>query len=188
MPGHDVEIRDAAGQPVAGPAVGRLFVRGASVMPGYFREDVESARVLADGWLDTGDLGYWRDGELVITGRAKDLIIINGRNIWPQDIEWAVEALPRLRRGDACAFSTETAEGEEVVVMVQGFAGDDADGREALIGSIRQAVKETSGVDCKIELVSRLIGLPLTSSGKLSRSRAKAMLLAGAYGSVATPA
>ena len=149
-------------------------------MPGYFGEAEDSARVLADGWLDTGDLGYWCDGELVITGRAKDLIIVNGRNIWPQDIEWAVEALSGLRRGDACAFSTDIEEGEQVVVLVQASAGD-ADVREALIGNIRQTVRETAGIDCRVELISRRIGLPLTSSGKLSRSRAKAQLLAGAY-------
>ena len=152
-------------------------------MPGYFGQPDASARVLKDGWLATGDLGYWCDGELVVTGRAKDLIIVNGRNIWPQDIEWAVEALPRLRRGDACAFSAEAALGEEVVVLVQGFVGEVAE-REGLIGNIRQAVKETVGVDCRIELVSRQIGLPLTSSGKLSRSRAKARFIAGAYADV----
>src|SRR6185295_8209625 len=102
------------------------------------------------------------------------------RNIWPQDIEWAVEALSGLRRGDACAFANDTAEGEQVVVVVQASAGN-ADERAALLGSIRQTVKETAGVDCRVELISRRIGLPLTSSGKLSRSRARAQLLAGDY-------
>ncbi|MPZ30794.1 MAG: fatty acyl-AMP ligase [Rhodospirillales bacterium] len=181
MADHRVEIRDASGRPLGEREIGRLFVRGRSVMPGYFGEEAESARVLADGWLDTGDLGYWCDGELAITGRAKDLIIVNGRNIWPQDIEWAVEALSGVRRGDACAFSTDSDDGEQVVVLVQASAGD-ADERDALIGSIRQTVKETAGIDCRIELISRRVGLPLTSSGKLSRSRARARLLAGAYG------
>ena len=166
--------------------IGRLFVQGRSVMPGYFGEAEESARVLADGWLDTGDLGYWCDGELAITGRAKDLIIVNGRNIWPQDIEWAVEALSGVRRGDACAFSTDIEEGEQVVVLVQASAGD-ADVRDALIGIIRQTVRETAGIDCRVELISRRIGLPLTSSGKLSRSRAKAQLLAGDYDPTSAP-
>ena len=177
---HRVEIRNDTGQPLGEREIGRLFVSGRSVMRGYFGEETESARVLADGWLDTGDLGYWCDGELVITGRAKDLIIVNGRNIWPQDIEWAVEALSGLRRGDACAFSNDTEEGEQVTVLVQASAGD-ADQRDALIGNIRQTVKETAGIDCRVELISRRIGLPLTSSGKLSRTRAKAQLLAGAY-------
>jgi fatty-acyl-CoA synthase len=177
---HRVEIRDDSGNPLGERDVGRLFVSGRSVMRGYFGEVVESARALAGGWLDTGDLGYWCDGELVITGRAKDLIIVNGRNIWPQDIEWAVEALSGVRRGDACAFSTDIEDGERVVVLVQASA-DDADLRDALIGTIRQTVRETAGIDCRVELISRRIGLPLTSSGKLSRSRAKARLLAGTY-------
>ena len=124
MAGHRVEIRDGSGGPLGEREIGRLFVQGRSVMPGYFGEVEESARVLADGWLDTGDLGYWCGGELAITGRAKDLIIVNGRNIWPQDIEWAVEALSGVRRGDACAFSTDSDDGEQVVVLVQASAGD----------------------------------------------------------------
>ncbi|MGQ0581060.1 MAG: fatty acyl-AMP ligase [Reyranella sp.] len=180
MAGHRVEIRDESGASVPDGHVGRLFVEGPSVMPGYIDEPEATARVLKNGWLDTGDLGYWRDGEIVVTGRAKDLIIVNGRNIWPQDIEWAIEALPRLRQGDACAFSVESGAGEEVVVLVQSYVGD-ADELEALTGSIRQTVKETAGVDCRIELISRKFGLPLTSSGKLSRTHAKAKFIAGGY-------
>jgi fatty-acyl-CoA synthase len=177
---HRVEIRDDAGRPLGEREIGHLFVHGRSVMRGYFGEEAESNRALAGGWLDTGDLGYWCGGELVITGRAKDLIIVNGRNIWPQDIEWAVEALSGLRRGDACAFSSDTEEGEQVIVLVQVSAGS-ADERNILIGNIRQTVRETAGIDCRVELISRRIGLPLTSSGKLSRSRARAQLLAGVY-------
>ena len=180
MAGHRVEIRDESGALVPERQVGRLFVEGPSVMPGYIDEPEATARVLKNGWLDTGDLGYWSDGDIVVTGRAKDLIIVNGRNIWPQDIEWAIEALPRLRQGDACAFSVESGASEEVVVLVQSYVGD-ADELEALIGSIRQTVKETAGVDCRIELISRKFGLPLTSSGKLSRTHAKAKFIAGDY-------
>ncbi|MSP74676.1 MAG: fatty acyl-AMP ligase [Rhodospirillaceae bacterium] len=180
MAGHHVEIRDKSGALAPDRQIGRLFVQGPSVMPGYIDEPEATARVLKNGWLDTGDLGYWSDGEIVVTGRAKDLIIVNGRNIWPQDIEWAIEALPRLRQGDACAFSVESGAGEEVVVLVQSYVGD-ADELEALTGSIRQTVKETAGVDCRIELISRKFGLPLTSSGKLSRTHAKAKFIAGDY-------
>ena len=180
MAGHSVEIRDGSGRALGEREIGRLFVQGRSVMPGYFGEVEESARVLADGWLDTGDLGYWCDGELAITGRAKDLIIVNGRNIWPQDIEWAVEALSGVRRGDACAFSTDSEDGEQVVVLVQASGGDAVE-RDVLIGNIRQTVRQVAGIDCRIELISRRIGLPLTSSGKLSRSQAKARLLSGTY-------
>ncbi len=63
-----------------------------------------------DGFMDTGDMGYWLDGEIVITGRAKDMILHNGRNIWPQDIEWAVEKLDAVRDGDVAAFAIEGAQ------------------------------------------------------------------------------
>ncbi|KAF0101263.1 MAG: fatty-acyl-CoA synthase [Rhodospirillaceae bacterium] len=180
MAGHSVEIRDEHGVPLGERHVGRLFVRGPSVMPGYFQMPEESARVLRDGWLDTGDLGYWHKGELVITGRAKDLIIVNGRNIWPQDIEWAVEALPQVGRGDACAFSIEDGDTETVVVIVQAYPSEPAE-REALVGDIRQAVKEAAGVDGQVVLIKRHPGLPRTSSGKLSRTHARLKFASGDY-------
>jgi fatty-acyl-CoA synthase len=180
MAGHSVEIRDEHGMPVGERHVGRLFVRGPSVMPGYFQMAEESARVLRDGWLDTGDLGYWHKGELVITGRAKDLIIVNGRNIWPQDIEWAVEALPQVGRGDVCAFSIDEGDTETVVVIVQAYPSEPAE-REALVGDVRQAVKEAAGVDGRVVLIKRQPGLPRTSSGKLSRTHAKSKFAAGDY-------
>lgn len=181
LPGHRIEVRSPDSQSLADRQIGRLFVRGPSVMPGYFHETDESAKVLQDGWLDTGDLGYWTEGEIVITGRAKDLIIVNGRNIWPQDIEWAVETMPQLRRGDACAFSIDEGGGEAVIVLVQGSSSDPLE-REALIGDIHQLVREAAGVDCHIALISRQPGLPLTSSGKLSRVQARASFIAGTYG------
>jgi fatty-acyl-CoA synthase len=150
-------------------------------MPGYFLQPVASAAVLPAGWLDTGDLGYWRAGELVITGRAKDLLIVNGRNIWPQDIEWAVEALPRLRRGDACAFAVDGTAGEEVVLLVQ-CPVTEGEAAEEIRSAIREAVKHAAGIACRIVLLSRRHRLPVTSSGKLSRSRARDNFLAGELG------
>jgi fatty-acyl-CoA synthase len=160
--------------------VGRLFINGPSVMPGYFPPSEDSTGVLRDGWLDTGDLGYWCNDEIVITGRAKDLIIVNGRNIWPQDIEWSVETLPSLRRGDVCAFSIDDGATEAVVIVVQAPPADAA-ADEALEGDIKQRTKEAFGVDGRVVLISRRLGLPLTSSGKLSRSATKARFLAGGY-------
>ena len=180
MTGHGVEIRDDEGTPLGERHVGRLFVRGPSVMPGYFQKPEESAQVLREGWLDTGDLGYWYKGELVITGRAKDLIIVNGRNIWPQDIEWAVEALPQVGRGHACAFSIDDGDAESVVVIVQAYPSEPTE-REMLVGNIRQAIKEAVGVDGRVVLIRRQPGLPRTSSGKLSRTHAKAKFAAGDY-------
>jgi fatty-acyl-CoA synthase len=181
LAGHHLEIRDPAGLLLGEGEVGRLYVRGPSVMPGYFPASEDSADILRDGWLDTGDLGYWRGDEIVITGRAKDLIILNGRNIWPQDIEWCLEEMPELRRGDACAFSVEQDEGEEVVIVVQAPPAEAADS-ELLSGNIREKTMETFGVNARVVLISRRVGLPVTSSGKLSRSRTKAIFVAGGYG------
>lgn len=181
MPGHVAEIRDEAGKVLPERRIGRIFAKGPSIMAGYFEAPEATTEALRDGWLDTGDLGYWLDGQLVVTGRAKDLIIVNGRNIWPQDIEWSVETLPQLRRGDVCAFSVEADDGAESIVVVVNAWPMKAEARDELNGAVQQVVKETVGVDCVVQLLSPSVGLPMTSSGKLSRSRARARYLAGDY-------
>jgi len=181
MPGHRLEVRDGQGRPLTDRAVGRIFIQGPSVMPGYFGAPESSAEVLsADGWLDTGDLGYLLDGEIVVTGRAKDLIIVNGRNIWPQDIEWAVEGSTSVKRGDAAAFSYEAPSGERVAVAVLARVAN-AEARAALAREVAGAVREAIACDCEVILVPPAMGLPMTSSGKLSRARVKANYLAGTY-------
>jgi fatty-acyl-CoA synthase len=180
LPGHRLEVRDDAGKVLGDREVGRIFVAGPSIMPGYFGEPEASREVLSDGWLDTGDLGYTLEGEVVVTGRAKDLIIVNGRNIWPQDIEWAIETRRVVKNGDSVAFSVDGAEGERVVVAVLARVSGE-EGRETLASDVAQAVREAIAVDCDVVLVPPAMGLPTTSSGKLSRSRAKANYLAGLY-------
>ncbi|MBS0525940.1 MAG: fatty acyl-AMP ligase [Proteobacteria bacterium] len=181
LPRHQLEVRDEQGHVLGDRAVGRIFVRGPSIMPGYFQEPEASREVLSpDGWLDTGDLGYLLNGEIVVTGRAKDLIIVNGRNVWPQDIEWAIEAQKVVKSGDSAAFSVDTGEGERVVVAVLArVSGDEA--KTELARDVAGAVREAIAVDCDVVLVPPTMGLPHTSSGKLSRSRTKANYLAGHY-------
>ncbi len=181
LPGHVLEVRDGDGTLLADREVGRIFIQGPSVMPGYFGEPEATREVLTDdGWLDTGDLGYWLNGEIVVTGRAKDLIIINGRNVWPQDIEWAIEAKRIVKNGDAAAFSIDTGDGERVVVAVLArVSGEEA--RAALARDVAGAVREAIAVDCDVALVPPTAGLPTTTSGKLSRARTKANYLAGLY-------
>ncbi|WP_240048326.1 fatty acyl-AMP ligase [Crenalkalicoccus roseus] len=178
--GCEVTIQDEAGRVLGERRVGRIMVRGPSVMTGYFGDDAATARVLGpDGWLDTGDRGYWAGEELVVIGRAKDSIIVNGRNIWPQDLEWAVERLPGLRAQDCAAFAVEGAEGERPVLLVQCRSQDPAE-RQALVAAARQAVLRACGVECEVVPVPPR-SLPRTSSGKLSRTRARANYLAGLY-------
>ena len=181
LPGHQLEVRDEQGHVLGDRSVGRIFVKGPSIMPGYFHEPEASREVLSpDGWLDTGDLGYPLNGEIVVTGRAKDLIIVNGRNVWPQDIEWAIEAQKVVKNGDSAAFSIDTGEGERVVVAVLArVSGDEA--KAKLAREVAGAVREAIAVDCDVALVPPIMGLPHTSSGKLSRARTKANYLAGRY-------
>ena len=181
LPDHELRIWDSQGRDLPDRKVGRVMVRGPSVMAGYFQNADATSRVLSDdGWLDSGDLGYAIDGSLVITGRSKDLIICNGRNIWPQDIEWAVERLSGMRSGDVAAFSVDGMDGaEEIITIVQCRAGTD-EARERLKDDVGAVVRKMSGVDCKVVL-TKPRSIPVTSSGKLSRSAARAQFLSGVY-------
>jgi fatty-acyl-CoA synthase len=181
LPKHDAEVRGERGEILAERLVGRIFVRGPSLMLGYFGAPEETAQVLSpDGWLDTGDLGYFTDGQIVITGRAKDLILVNGRNVWPQDLEWAAEAdISNLRSGDVAVFSVDNSVAEEVVVLVQ-CRNSDAAAREGLIHDITKFFRGRHGLETRVVLVPPR-SLPQTSSGKLSRSRARAMYLDGGF-------
>jgi len=180
LQGHAFQVRDDSGRVLPERSVGHIFFRGPSVMGGYYQQPEMTAEVLsADGWLQTGDLGYLLDGQIVITGRAKDLIILNGRNIWPQDLEWSAEELPDLRRGDVAAFSVDENDGEAVVILVQCRIGEPTQ-REKLRREVYALLQRAHGVEARVTLVPPK-ALPQTSSGKLSRSKAKANYLSGAY-------
>jgi fatty-acyl-CoA synthase len=173
LPGFEVEVRNSEGQPMPERHVGTLYVRGPSIMSGYFGEEALTAEVLSgDGWLNTGDLAYIADGSIVITGRQKDLIIINGRNIWPQDLEYIAENQPEVRTGDASAFSVTAADGDDKAVLVLECRESRHTQRMELTTRIQALIRQDLGIDCFIELVPRNT-LPRTTSGKLSRSGAK---------------
>ena len=183
LEGHHIEVRDEAGAKLAERRVGRVFASGPSLMKAYFGEAAESAKVLSgDGWLDTGDLGYQLDGQIVITGRAKDLIIVNGRNVWPQDLEWtAEEETPGLRGGDVAVFSVFDDDGERVVALVQCRVSDEA-ARAGLRAQVANLLRVRHGLDVQVVLAPPH-SLPQTSSGKLSRTRAKALYESGVFNS-----
>ena len=173
-----LEIRGEHGSAMPDHHIGKVWCKGPSVMHSYFRDPEATAECLVDGWLDTGDMGYLVDGYLFIVGRAKDMIIINGKNHWPQDIEWAVEQLPGFHQGDIAAFSVQTESGEEVpAVLVHCRVSDPAE-RRKLHDQIRDKVRSITGMNCVIELVPPRT-LPRTSSGKLSRAKAKKLYLSG---------
>ncbi len=178
LPGYDVQIRNAKGEPVGERESGTIFVRGSSIMSGYFNDPVHTNEVLCpDGWLNTGDIGYWILNSLIIIGRSKDMIIINGRNIWPQDLEFLAEQQEEVRPGDSSAFSVTGPDGEELAIMVIQCRESDPEKREHLVNRLRSLVYSELSIPCYIELIPPRT-LPRTSSGKLSRSRAKADFLA----------
>ena len=173
-----LEIRGEKGLPLSDHHIGKVWCKGPSVMHSYFRDPASTEACLVDGWLDTGDMGYLVDGYLFIVGRAKDMIIINGKNHWPQDIEWAVEQLPGFHQGDIAAFSVETESGEEVPAVLVHCRVSDPEERIKLHNQIRDKVRSITGMNCVIELVPPRT-LPRTSSGKLSRAKAKTLYLSG---------
>jgi fatty-acyl-CoA synthase len=177
--GMEVEIRGPASELLADRTIGKLFVRGASVMAGYFRDEEATRACLSDdGWLDTGDMGYMSGGYIFIVGRAKDMIIINGRNHWPQDIEWAVEQLPGFKSGDIAAFAITGSGGEETPAVLVHCRVSDPTERGRLRDDIRERVRAITGITPVVELVPPRT-LPRTSSGKLSRTKARNLYLSG---------
>ncbi len=123
------------------------------------------------------------DGELVVTGRKKDMIICNGRNIWPQDLEWAIENVAGIRSGCAAAFSVTDGDDEERVVIVAESYLTEAAKQDAVIREITAIIHKSAGVHCEVVLVPTR-SLIYTSSGKLSRSAAKTQYLGGGIGSI----
>ncbi len=169
LPGYEFEIRDSEGQTLPDRQCGTLFLKGPSVMSGYFGDLKATRKVLSpEGWLNTGDIAYQIGSDIVITGRSKDLIIINGRNIWPQEVEYLAEIQPEIRTGDATAFSISNPHtGELAVVMVE-CRENDQQKRLDLINRLNGLIRQELGIDCIIELVPRNT-LARTTSGKPSR-------------------
>jgi len=178
LEGVAVEIRDLQGAMLPETHIGEILVKSASVMTGYFENAAATAKVLSDGWLKTGDLGYFKNGEMYITGRIKDVIIRAGRNYYPDDIENAALGVQGVRVGRAAAFSVpaETG-GDRVVVLAECDASDDEQ-RAQLEHQIGSAIASRVGFQPEqIELCARGT-LPITSSGKVRRQVARENFLA----------
>jgi fatty-acyl-CoA synthase len=179
LKGLTIEIRGNNGQVLGDRQIGRVLVKGLGIMEGYFRDPEATAACLSpDGWLDTGDMGYVVDGHFFIVGRAKDMIILNGKNHWPQDIEWAIEQLEGFKAGDIAAFSITTPQGEEAPAVLVQCRTTDLEERARLKEAIRNKVRSITGMSCVVELVPPRT-LPRTSSGKLSRVKARQLYLSG---------
>jgi fatty-acyl-CoA synthase len=169
IPGLEMRICDpATGDVMAEREVGELEIRGTSVTPGYYKHPEATAAAFHDGWLKTGDLAYLVDGELVICGRIKDVIIVGGRNVFPEDVERAVADVEGVRAGNVIAFGVEGRKGKEALVIVaETKVTEEADVVRAAV-SVR--VREAIGLPAEEIVLVSPGTLPKTSSGKLQRS------------------
>jgi 8-amino-7-oxononanoate synthase len=167
--------------------VGEIWVRGASVSSGYWNHAEETARTFnaridgdgGESYLRTGDLGFIDDGQLFVTGRLKDLIILNGRNYYPQDLELAAErSHPSLRPGHASAFAIES-DRERLVIALEVTRHHRENENEAVFSAVRRALADCEGVLPDVIVLVRQNGIPRTSSGKVQRHATRSMLLDG---------
>lgn len=173
LPGHTVKIVDDDGQELPELRVGSVLAQGASLMTGYFNNPEDTDKVLKPGgWLDTGDLGFVFEGDLYVTGRRTDVIIVNGRNIRAQDIEEIAEQQPEVKAREASAFGVTDASGSTTVVLVIECRLTSSTDRQSFINRLQRLVYMAFGVNCLVELVPPHT-LPRTSSGKLSRFAAR---------------
>lgn len=179
FPGHELAIMSSTGYPLGEREVGEIWLRGPSVTAGYFGDPEATNEAFGDGWLKTGDLGYLAGGELFICGRAKDLIILNGKNYYPQDIERAVSKVDGVREGQCVAFSRLDPTGAEIAVVVAESAKKSVEAAATIGQAIIQAVRSEMGVQLgEVHLIRRGT-LPKTSSGKVRRKETKRRLEVG---------
>ncbi len=171
FPGHELAIVDESGNAVGERVVGQILSKGPSVNDGYFENPEATAESFKDGWLYSGDLGYRANGNVFICGRVKDLIIVNGANHYPQDIEWVVGDIEGVRRGNVVAFSVMKDGLEQLVVAAEGNSGDAA----RLRTDIARVVSETFGLTPAYVAICPVGALPKTSSGKAQRRKSKTM-------------
>ncbi len=169
VPGLEVRIVDPeTGEPMGDRQVGELTISGNSLTEGYYGQPDETAELIRDGWLHTGDLAYTVDGQLVVCGRIKDVMIVGGRNVYPQDVEKVVGEVEGVRTGNVIAFGVEGRHGAQNIIVV-------AETRESahlddLSRRIVAAVTESIGIPPKEVVLVEPGTVPKTSSGKLQRS------------------
>jgi|TARA_B110000116_G_scaffold143179_1_gene124180 fatty-acyl-CoA synthase len=173
LPDHTVKVIDDSEQELPDLRVGSVLMHGPSIMTGYFNSPEDTENILRPGdWLDTGDLGFLFEGNLYITGRRTDVIIVNGRNIRAQDVEELAEQQPEIRAREASAFSITDDNDITSIVLVIECRLTSTEERQSLINRLQRLVYMAFGVKSLVELVSPHT-LPRTSSGKLSRYAAR---------------
>lgn len=178
FPGHELGVMGEDGKLLPEGHVGELVFKGPSVAAGYFENPTATAAAIKEGWLHTGDLGFVSGGHFYISGRMKDLIILNGRNYHPQAIEWEVEKVDGIRKGNVVAFSTRGDDSEKLVVVAEQRNG----APEGLAEAVKDHVRTTLGLSVHEVMLVPPGGLPKTSSGKLQRRKTAAGYASGELG------
>lgn len=177
VPGLEVSIIDTrTGERCGERQVGELRITGNSLTSGYYQQPKETEELIIDGWLHTGDLAYMVDGSLVVCGRIKDVIIVGGRNVYPQDIEKVVGGVSGARPGNVIAFGTEGRQGAQNIIVVAEARADDLD---AVAKAITVAVTDSVGIPPKQVVLVQPGTVPKTSSGKLQRSACRVQFIEG---------
>ena len=180
LPGFQISVRDSSGREQGEARVGRVWVRGPSLMKEYLNRPDSTAEALREGWLDTGDLGFCLDGELYITGRAKDVLIVRGQNHDPAEIERAPWVLPAVRTGCTAAVShrPDTGEAEEIWLFVERSRSAPHDADKEIERACKQEILKATAVAVDRVVVLQPGTLPRTSSGKVRRAEALRQYLA----------
>ena len=176
--GHEVSVQDEDGRILPDRHVGELCFRGPSLTKGYWKNPEATQAAFRGGWLRTGDLGYMVGREVYISGRIKDILIVNGRNYYPQRIEWLVDEIPGVRRGSSVVFTRPGPSSEEIVVAVESRTDDEAALKGEIVGRIGE---EFQLAVSDVALVAPGT-LPKTSSGKLQRRKTREQYLNGSIG------
>ncbi len=170
LPGYRLRIVDADGKPLPERQEGLVRFQGPSATRGYYRNPQATARLIRDGWHDTGDRGYLAGGELYLTGRVKDMIIRGGRNLYPYEVEDAVGEVPGVRKGCVVAFAAaDQARGSERLVLVAETRERDPERRRALERAVRERANDVLGLPPDEIVLAPPRAVPKTSSGKLRR-------------------
>jgi fatty-acyl-CoA synthase len=175
VPGMEMKIIDPdSGEQLPERHVGELLLRGTSVTPGYYKRPDATAALFKDDWLCTGDLAYLLGGELVMCGRIKDVIIVGGRNVFPEDIERAVGPLDGVRAGNVIAVGVDGYKGKESVVVVAEVRLTDTSGDlDGVRSAIHERTLDVCGLPPRDVMLVQPGTLPKTSSGKLQRSKCR---------------
>lgn len=177
--GTRIKVVDAKGHPLPDRIIGEIAIQSNCMLSGYFNRADLTQNAFQDGWYLTGDLGYIADGELFVTGRMKDLIIVGGKNIYPQDLERLANEVPGVHAGRVVAFGVYSEEaGTEEVVLLAEVDEDQPHPRQSIADQIRTSVNSGSDIVLRyIEVLDRG-WLLKTSSGKMARGANREKYLA----------